>query len=94
MNKWDVLEIFTDAIEHSSPVMVHFGYDPENVVVLSGPKEPMIKVEIYHSDMIHAVTKSNMQFYLNPADIKLIQIADITDPRFTKEPPPRGGMYN
>jgi hypothetical protein len=90
-----VLSILRGAVEDSAPVMMHFGFDPENIIVISGPKEPIIKAEIVFDELIVATTKSNMQFFINPEDVKLIQIADVTDPRFEKkQPPQQTGMYN
>jgi hypothetical protein len=89
-----VLSILSDAVVNESPVMVHFGFDPDNIIVISGPKEPIIKAEIAFDDLIVATTKSNMQFFIDPDDVRMIQVADVTDPRFEKKPAPPTGMYN
>jgi hypothetical protein len=92
-----IISILEDAVKTGSPVMLHFGYDPENIIVISGPKEPLVSVARFQDDdsLVVATTKSNMQFYIEPWDVRLIQVADPTDPRFEKKPPPAGtGMYN
>jgi hypothetical protein len=95
MRLMQVLAILGDAVVNESPVMVHFGFDPDNIIVISGPKEPIIRAEVAFDDLVCAVTKSNMQFFIDPADIRMIQVADVTDPRFEKkQPPTQTGMYN
>jgi hypothetical protein len=96
MRTHQILAILEGAVKSSSPVMVHFGYDPDNIIVISGPKEPLISVEKFNGDedLIVATTKSNMQFYIDPFDVRLIQVADPSDPRFEKKPPPPTGLYN
>jgi hypothetical protein len=95
MKMLQILAILEDAVKTSSPVMIHFGYDPENIIVISGPKEPLVSVEKFQEDIIVATTKSNMQFYIDPWDVRLIQVADASDPRFEKkQPPQQTGMYN
>lgn len=100
MRRDTVLSILQGAVEAASPVMIHFGFDPENIIVISGPKEPIVSVELYPPDgfvrdeLILATTKSNMQFFIDPHDVKLIQVADINDSRFEKKPAPPTGMYN
>ena len=64
MRLLQVMAILEDAVRDSSPVMVHFGYDSENIIVISGPKEPLVKVDVAFDDLIHVSTKSNMQFFI------------------------------
>lgn len=98
MTKDMLLKILLGAVESSSPVMVHFGYDPDNIIVISGPKEPLVSAEIFDDaseNIVVATTKNGMQFYIDAWDVRLVQVADPADPRFEKRPPPPGtGMYN
>ena len=96
MKKDVVLKILGEAIVNKSPVMVHFGYELDNFVAIAGPKEPIVKVEMYARNLVVTVTESNMRFFMNPKDIVMIQIADLNDPRFQKKTSEHQapGMYN